>query len=220
MTEQTEKTLPLWAQGRSNLLEKDSSTSWRYGDKPDYSKSEERLAQRSNYKHAEGSLAAIVQNLVRVFEMEASFKTDPQEWVSVVKEKFRMSTNGGAWVTADDTVQEGTYNLFLEDTEEYKASEESFESSANVFHGAFPEGFLWEVIDVYSGPPVVTFKWRHFGKFDGQFKGYSPTGEVVEVVGVSVAHVNEELKIEILEHYFDRAGFLQALTSHSKCPFH
>lgn len=211
--------ISLGIQNRSTILALDNeSSSWRYGEKPDYTKSEERLTQHSQYNHAEGSLAAIAQNLVRVFEMEASFKTNPGEWLSIVREKFLMQTNQGREYTADEIASVGTYNTFLEKTEHYDPKGEDFESSAYVFHTAFPEGFLWELIEVYSGPPAVTFKWRHWGTFDGSFKDYRGTGKEIEIVGMSVAHVNENLKIERLEHFFDTSKFIGALTA--GCPFH
>jgi len=87
------------------------------------------------------------------------------------------------------------YNLFLGETEHYRSSEETFDSSYNLFHAAFPEGFHWELIEVLSPPPNVVFKWRHWGQFKGNFKNFSPTGETIEIVGLSVARVTEELKI-------------------------
>ena len=40
-----------------------------------------------------------------------------------------MSTNGGKEYAAQDVIEQGTYNLFLEDSEHYRASDETFESS-------------------------------------------------------------------------------------------
>lgn len=31
--------------------------------------------------------------------------------------------------------------------------------------------FAWEVLDVYSGPPVVAFKWRHWGTMKNDYVG-------------------------------------------------
>ncbi|NMG11054.1 SnoaL-like polyketide cyclase [Brasilonema sp. UFV-L1] len=221
---------PLWVQDRDTVIAHSRDAQWRYQTPPDYSRSKENLAKESTYNFPEGSLEAIVQNLVRTFEMEASFKTNPQQWLSVVNEHFRMSSNGGPVYTASDVVEAGTYNLFIGDTEEYKASEENFESSANLFHTAFPKGFLWEVLEVFSGPPNVTFKWRHWGTFSGTYKDYTPTGETVEVIGLSLARVTDDLKVLSIEHYFDNSLFLKKLTSSHKqttveqleggCPFH
>lgn len=211
--------ISLGIQNRSTILALDNnSSSWRYGNKPDYTKSEERLAGRSQYNHTEGSLAAIAQNVVRVFEMEASFKENPEEWLSIVQDKFVMQTNNGTKYTAQEIAKVGTYNTFLPKSEHYDPQQEDFESSANIFHSAFPEGFLWELVEVYSGPPAVTFKWRHWGEFTGSFQNHAATGETIEIVGMSIAYVNDLLQIERLEHYFDNSKFLQALTT--GCPFH
>ena len=217
-------TLPLWVQDRDTVIANDEGVQWRYQTPPDYSRTNEFLKQQSKYTHLEGSLEAIVQNLVRAFEMEASFRTNPQQWVSVVAEKFRMSTNGGQAYTAEDVAEAGTYNLFLGETQHYSAKAETFESSGSLFHNAFPDGFLWELIEVLSGPPNVTFKWRHWGTFSGAFKDRTPTGETVEIVGVSIARVTDDLKIVSLEHFFDTNSFLEKLTAGEKlstgCPFH
>jgi hypothetical protein len=216
MTSTQSNNLPLWVQDRDTVIEYSKHAEWRYQTSPDYTRSKENLAKESKCQHVEGSLEAIVQNLVRTFEMEVSFKSNPQQWLSVVKDKFRVSTNGGQEFKAEDLYAQGTYNLFMADSEHYKASEESFESSAKLFHTAFPQGFPWEVLEVYSGPPVVTFKWRHWGHFRGVYKDFAPTGETIEIIGVSVAHVTDDLKIMSVEHYFDNNLFLEKLTAGGK----
>ena len=70
-----------------------------------------------------------------------------------------------------------------------------------------------------SPPPNVVFKWRHWGQFKGDFKDFAPTGETIEIIGLSVACVTEELQIESVEHFFDNSTFLNKLTA-SGCPFH
>lgn len=204
---------PVWVQDRDKAIAHSVDHKWRNGEIPDYTESKIGLAAESIYNHIEGSLEAIVQNLVRIFEMEASFKTNPEQWLSVVKDSFHMSSNGGKEYTADDIVKDGTYNLFIGDTEAYKASEETFESSGRLFRSAFPKGFLWEVLEVYSGPPNIALKWRHWGTFTGSYKNYIPTGEKIEIVGMSLVRVTEDLKISTLEHYFDNAQFFAKLTS-------
>lgn len=211
--------LPLWVQDREVVLTYDQGVEWREGKKPDYSYTNEFLYKESKFNHPDASLEAIAQNLVRTFEMEASHKLNPQQWLSIVTDKFKMSSNGGKEYTATDVVKQGTYNLFIDDNEHYCPADETFESSFELFHKAFPNGFLWEVTEVLSGPPNVTFKWRHWGTFTGQYKDYAPTGETIEVTGISIARVTEDLKIESLEHYFDNNAFLQKLTA-GGCPFH
>ncbi len=211
--------LPLWVQDREEVISQDTGVEWREGERPDYSHTNEFLKKESQFNHGEGSLEAIAQNLVRIFEMEASNKANPHQWLSIVADKFRMSTNGGPEYTAQEVADEGTYNLFLGESEHYSPSAESFKSSFEVFHNAFPNGFLWELIEVLSGPPNVVFKWRHWGTFNGAYKDYAPTGETIEIVGLSIARVTEDLKIESLEHYFDSSEFLKKLTA-GGCPFH
>ncbi|MEQ9668431.1 ester cyclase [Coleofasciculus sp. G2-EDA-02] len=210
--------LPLWVQDREAVLSQDEDVQWRAGERPDYSHTNQFLEQERKFNHAEGTLNAIAHNLVKTFEMEASHKTNPQQWLSIVTDKFRMSSNGGPEYTAEDIVEAGTYNLFLGDTEDYRSSEESFDSSYQLFHRAFPKGFHWELMEVLSGPPNVVFKWRHWGTFSGSFKNYTATGETIEIIGISVAQVTENLKIQSVEHYFDNSAFLQKLTA--GCPVH
>ena len=33
--------------------------------------------------------------------------------------------------------------------------------------------FAWEVLEVYSGPPTVAFKWRHWGKMMADYVGFN-----------------------------------------------
>ena len=131
----------LWVQDREKVLNQDQGVEWRDGQRPDYSRTNGFLEKERQCNHAQGSLNAIAHNLVKTFEMEASFKTNPQQWLSIVADKFRMSTNGGQEYTAQDIVGEGTYNLFLGDSDQYRASDETFESSYTLFHTAFPMDF-------------------------------------------------------------------------------
>jgi len=229
MTATSKNELPLWVQDREQVIAQgvESNVEWRYGNAPDYSRSQENLATESTRNHLKGSLEAIVENLVRTFEMEVSFKSNPQQWLSIVNDKFRVTTNGGAEYTAAELSAKGTYNVFMADSQHYKSSEESFESSHDLFHSTFPQGFPWEVLEVYSGPPNVSFKWRHWGHFNGVYKDFTPTGETIEIIGMSLARVTDDLKIISLEHYFDNSLFLEKLTAGGKqnqenkgnCPF-
>lgn len=207
--------LPLWVQNRDVVLAyyQQAKIDWRYGKIPDYTRSNQKLATESTRNHPQGSLEALVQNLVRTFDIEANFKINPEQWMSVDVEKFRMSTNGGAAYTVSDIVGNGTYKLLIGDTPRYQASSESFDSSTNLFHTAFPDGFLWEVLEVYSQPPVISFKWRHWGRFYGRYKNFPPTGELVEIIGMSVVRLSENFKIISLDHYYDNNHFLNTLTS-------
>src|ERR687886_689103 len=165
MSKEQSTELPLWVQDRSKVIASEASVEWRSGV-PDYSYTNQFLEKQRKHNHAEGSLNAIAHNLVKAFEMEATHKINPQQWISIVTDKFRMSTNGGPEYTAQQIVDAGTYNLFLGETEHYSSSQET-----------------------------------------------------IEIVGLSVARVSEDLKIESVEHFFDNSAFLNKLTA-GGCPFH
>jgi hypothetical protein len=136
----------------------------------------------------------------------------------MVAQQFRTRVNGGPWADAAAIAERGSYNILIGDNAYYSAAEETFASSHETFHAAFPGGFLWEVLEVYSPPPVVSFKWRHFGRFAGPYKGFSPTGETIEMFGVSVAHCADDLRLLEVEHFYDNSKFLSQLTG--GCPIH
>lgn len=215
MTTHEDSSTPVWLQGRAAVIEQSDASEWRDGV-PDYHLSEtEMLAQRTT-AFDPGSLEQIVEDLVKVFEMEVSHKADPQTWRSLVSEKFRTRLNGGPWADSADVVGVGTYNVLVGDSEYYDTTAESFDSSHQLFHTALPNGFFWEVLEVMSPPPVVSFKWRHWGTFDGEYKGQQPTGELIEMFGVTIARVSEDLKIEQLEHFYDSDQLLKPLAK--GCP--
>ncbi len=153
--ENESNTTPIQIQDREFVLYADPEIKWRYGKRPDYSKTNKTLRAQSKKIHEKGSLEEIVQNLVRTFEMEATYKLDPNQWISIDPTLFRMKTNNGPDYTAQDIVDNGTYNLFLKESDYYSSKAEDFESSANVFKDAFTTGFVWEVEEVYVGPPRV-----------------------------------------------------------------
>lgn len=72
--------------------------------------------------------------------------------------------------------------------------------------------FAWEVLEVYSGPPVVAFKWRHWGWMKGDYVGKNEDGELVtikahnqilDIQGMTVAKLNDKLQVTSLETWFD-----------------
>ena len=218
MSDESATEKPLYLQGRDAVVARAEGVTWRKGAPPDYHLSNVTIPQERTCQHAAGSLEAAVEDLVKVFEMEVSHKQDPAHWLSTVTERFRTRVNGGAWASAKDIAEKGSYNLMIGESVFYDAQGESFDSSHDVFHEAFPGGFFWEVLEVYSPPPVVTFKWRHWGAFTGPYKGFAPTGKRIEMFGVSVARVADDLRILEVEHFFDNSQFLGQLTG--GCPIH
>jgi hypothetical protein len=213
MTETAET--PLHLAGRDAVIAAADADHWREGT-PDYHFSATIMPGQRTTTWEAGSLEAVVETIVQVFEMEVSHKKDPATWVSMVTEHFRTNVNGGGWATAKDIVEQGSYNVLIGDSVFYKSGQESFESSHHIFRSTFKEGFFWEVLEVLSGPPTVTFKWRHWGTFDGEYNGFAPTGEVIEMFGMSVAKVSDDLKLLEVEHYYDPNTFLGKLTG--GCP--
>ncbi|XP_044473199.1 pathogen-related protein-like [Mangifera indica] len=170
-----------------------------------------------------GSLEELVQNAIKSWEMELSHKTRLQDFKTINPEKFKLSVNdidtnvaGREGLSAEETLKLGSFNALLknslpEEFKYYKADEESFESSHEAFRLALPRGFAWELLTVYSGPPVIAFKFRHWGFFEGPLKGHAPTGEKVEFIGLGNVKVDESLRIEDVEIYYDPAELFGGL---------
>ncbi|CAM5596151.1 hypothetical protein SSPIM334S_02296 [Streptomyces spiroverticillatus] len=213
MTTQADST-PLWLQGRDAVIAAAEPGDWRAGA-PDYHLSHTVMPGQRSTRHEAGSLEAIVESIVQVFEMEVSHKADPATWVSMVSDRFRTRINGGAWADSAEIVDRGSYNILIGDSVFYGQGD-TFESSHEVFHTAFPQGFYWEVLQVLSPPPTVAFKWRHWGTFEGEYKGFQPDGRKIEMFGMSVAQVSEDLKLVEVEHFYDPNAFLGQMTG--GCP--
>ncbi len=88
---------------------------------------------------------------------------------------------------------------------------DDFEKSHDLFRGALVNGFPWEVLKVFSGPPNVVFTWRHWGEFTGQYCGLQGNGELMEMYGILRVTVNNDLKIKKIEAFFDGKSFLEAM---------
>ena len=68
----------------------------------------------------------------------------------------------------------------------YNPDVETAETSHKAFTTTFPRGFAIEILQAYSGPPVIVFKFRHWGYMEGPFKGHAPTGEKIELFGIGI----------------------------------
>jgi hypothetical protein len=207
--------VPLWLQGRDAVIAAADPAGWR-GPGPDYHLSAEVMPGQRTHQFAPTQLEAIVERLVQVFEMEVSHKADPATWVSMAADRFRTRANGGPWASAADIAAQGSYNILIGDSPYYQRDEETFSSQHHVFHTALPGGFFWEVLEVLTPPPVVTFRWRHWGDFTGEYKGHAPTGERLEMFGVTIARVDDGLRLTDVEHFYDPHTFLGRMTG--GCP--
>jgi len=196
----------------------DPNIEWRTS-KPGFDHIDAKYLSERTRNHLKGSLEKTVENLVKTWEMECSHKTNPKDWGSVDVEKYHISTNGGPRKDLAETIRRGNYNMTMEQSPLLDVSKETWESSHNLFRDAFPGGFAWELIDLFSGPPKVTFTWRHWADWTGEFRGNAPTGQRIEMFGMCVAKVNEQLKVTDLEVYFDPNPMLAQLMS-VRCPAH
>ncbi|KAJ3701776.1 hypothetical protein LUZ61_005481 [Rhynchospora tenuis] len=201
--------------------EAEINTEWRHGAPPSYELVNELFEQERTKDWPKGSLEEIVQNTIKTWEMEVSHKTRLEDFKSINPDKFTFSVNGRKPFSAKETLEIGSYNVLLgsslpDDMLAYKSSDETFESSHDVFRSAFPRGFAWEVMAVYSGPPVITFKFRHWGHMEGSFKGHAPTGQVVEMFGVAIVKVDDKLRAEDIEIFYDPGELLAGLIKDPK----
>ncbi|XP_042028407.1 pathogen-related protein-like [Salvia splendens] len=204
---------------RSFLHDEAKNIEWRHGGPPIY--------DAVNKLFEEGRTKASIYDLSIYLSIYLSlFYT----YICIYSDRCGRGREG---LSGEETLKLGSYNALLksslpEEFKYYKAEEESFESSHDAFRAALPRGFAWEVVAVYSGPPLIAFKFRHWGYFEGPFKGHPPTGEMVHFYGVGILKVDDSLRAEDVEIYYDPAelfgGLLkQPIVSNSdqpqNCPF-
>ncbi|KAK9492204.1 hypothetical protein V1508DRAFT_404930 [Lipomyces doorenjongii] len=140
-------------------------------------------------------------NTRKNWEIAASFKSFLTDWRTVDPNKYTFVMNGGEPQSAEHMLRSNFYSPLNND----------FESSHKTFKRMMPT-FAWEVLEVYSGPPKVAFKWRHWGVMKNDYVGYNDKkqkvrvkahGGPIDIQGVTVATVNGALKVEKLETWFD-----------------
>lgn len=133
-------------------------------------------------------------------------------WFFCCQNHYNVWFAGREGLSGEETLKLGSYNALLQsslpkDLQAYKADEETFESSHELFRSAFPRGFAWEVIKVYSGPPEIAFKFRHWGFFEGPYKEHAPTGKIVQFYGVGTLKVLLPSTMSL----YSQNGFLRSL---------
>mmetsp|Transcript_85876 Transcript_85876/g.152098 ORF Transcript_85876/g.152098 Transcript_85876/m.152098 type:complete len:233 (+) Transcript_85876:68-766(+) len=189
---------------------------WRFG-KPNYARVNKFYFENRVMKHPEGSLESVVSNLVKNWEVESHHIADVHSWKTMDISKFQAALNGGLPCNAQRMADIGPYNMLIGETQSY-TSKGTFEASNSNFGSSFPEGFAWEVLEVFSGPPKVSFKWRHFGRMSGTFtdkngKQHKGNGEMMNLIGLCIAQVNAELKIESLDIYYNPDDMINPLVT-------
>lgn len=86
--------------------------------------------------------------------------------------KYKFHINGGPGQTGEEMLEVGTYNAIITSNEFYDPAYSDFSSSHKTFKRMMP-AFAWEVLEVYSGPPVVSFRWRHWGEMLNDYVGFN-----------------------------------------------
>lgn len=198
--------------------ESERGTVWRYGAPPNYDVVNKLFEAERTQVWPEGSLEEKVQRLLKTWEMELVHKVRPEDQKTVNSDKYTASTNGMKALSRAEVMAIGGYNAFLRtklppEHRIFDPDEETLDSAMATFLTAFPRGFAIEVLDVYSGPPRIAFKFRHWGYMEGPFKGHPPHGQRVEFVGVCIFHVDEEMKVEKSEYFYERGNFLAGFLS-------
>lgn len=189
----------------------DAERPWLRG-LPNYDLADLEYMRGRSRNHSAGSLASVVENLVKRWEMEASHLSY-KDWRTISHEEFRISTNGAPPQAGAVAAERGNYNVLLAGTDPtlYDAKNHTFDSSHFLFGSAFPRGFPWELVEVLTGPPRLVFSWRHWAHFTGEYKGRTGDGKLHELYGIAVAVVNDALKLTAIEVYYKPEDFLRAL---------
>lgn len=189
----------------------DASRPWRNGA-PNYDRADLEFFRGRTVHHAPGSLELVVENAVKRWEMEATH-LNFSDWESVDHERYTVSANGGPIFRGEDAARAGNYNWLMANTDKelYDSERHTFESSHSLFHSAFKDGFPWEVLAVFSGPPRVAFSWRHWALFNGDFEGRQGDGKTYELFGFAIVDLNDDLKIQQIQVFYKPNDFLKAL---------
>ncbi|KAF2131200.1 hypothetical protein P153DRAFT_287636 [Dothidotthia symphoricarpi CBS 119687] len=194
-----------------NAVLKDEGVKWRYGRAPDYTKTRKVFEETKEKTHAPLSLPQLVENLVKNWEIEASFKPHLPDWRTIDPQAYSFAINASEPEPASHMLKLGTYNAIIAANEYYSPEHSDFASSHKTFKRMMP-AFAWEVLEVYSGPPVVAFRWRHWGVMAGDYVGINNKGEkvrakahggTIDIQGVTVASVNEKLQLRDVRTWFD-----------------
>jgi len=194
-----------------NAVLKDVEAHWRYGQAPDYSNTRKVFEETKSRTHAATSLPSLVQNLVKNWEVEASFKPTLSDWRTIDHANYSFAINGGPAQTAEHMLEVGTYNAIVCPNEYYSPEHSDFATSHKTFKRMMPT-FAWEVLEVYSGPPQVAFRWRHWGVMERDYVGFNDKGEkvtakahggTIDIQGVTVATVDDKVRLRKVETWFD-----------------
>ncbi|KAK4390988.1 Pathogen-related protein [Sesamum angolense] len=207
---------------RSYLSEEELKTAqWNAGP-PNYDVVNKLFEEGRTKVWTAGSLEEQVQNLVKTWEMEICPR--PIQMTSkqlMLRSLFLVSMVSKKIFSLEDIGRiGGSYNMFLQTSlppalRSYDPDQETYESSQSALKRVFPRGFAVEILQLYSGPPVIAYKFRHWGYMEGPFQGYAPTGELVEFFGTAIIEM-ENSKVVKVEFFYDRGELLAQLIKGEK----
>lgn len=83
----------------------------------------------------------------------------------------------------------------------YDPKQETAETSNKLFTSTFPHGFALEIVQVYTGPPLIVYKFRHWAYMEGPYKGHAPTGELIELYGTGIFEVKMQTSFDFSSEY-------------------
>eukprot|EP00747_Dinoflagellata_sp_TGD_P167952 gnl/TRDRNA2_/TRDRNA2_193315_c0_seq1.p1 gnl/TRDRNA2_/TRDRNA2_193315_c0~~gnl/TRDRNA2_/TRDRNA2_193315_c0_seq1.p1 ORF type:complete len:307 (-),score=86.10 gnl/TRDRNA2_/TRDRNA2_193315_c0_seq1:63-983(-) len=183
---------------------------WRFGKPPDYTLANLAYLKGKSMNHPEGSLEQIVEDIVKTWEFERSHKLKHSQHKSV-DPSFRIGANGNKMFAAEEAHEVGNYNVLLDGVKpELWSPSMTWEQSHEEFKQAFA-AFPWEVLKVFSGPPKVSFSWRHWAHFTGKYKGNKGKGELINMYGWATATVSADLKLKDVEVFYNPEEFLEVM---------
>ena len=86
--------------------------------------------------------------------------------------------------------------------------------SLDIFQKVFPSSFAFEVLKVLNDPKTsdgnIIFTWRHWGDFDGVYRGTKGSGEQVEIYGLAKIVMGDE-GVKKTEIFFNAQAFMEAI---------
>lgn len=200
----------------------EKNTTWRFGAPPNYEGVNKLFEEGRTKIWPPGSLEEEVQNLVKNWEVENINKVKQEDYKIMDPNKVTFSLNGRKPITLEEKRKlGGGYNAALQTSlpaeyRLYDPKHETAETSNKLFTTTFPRGFALEIVQVYSGPPLIVYKFRHWAYMEGPYKGHAPTGELVELYGIGIFELDENKKIVKVEQFYDPTQLLGPLVKGPK----
>eukprot|EP00397_Hematodinium_sp_SG-2012_P052001 GEMP01061261.1.p1 GENE.GEMP01061261.1~~GEMP01061261.1.p1 ORF type:complete len:271 (+),score=57.41 GEMP01061261.1:122-934(+) len=197
---------------RNHMDETEGEIVWLHGRKPDFSTTDACYMKGKWKNHEKDSLEMMVENLMRSWAMEINYKTDPTQWKTIDQMGTSWGANGWKMHKKFGMHELGKYNILLSgvDKDLWDSENVTAEMAQDIFRGCFSE-FPFEVLEVFSGPPIIGFSWRHFGIFDGKFRDKKGTGELLNMFGFAQATMNERMEVQEMRIYYNPTDFIKVL---------